>query len=79
MPRSIPRYCFSPSKARRLIDRAGLTITLAAAHLELSTNSVGRWFAPEGGRQAQPTVGNLKRLSLLLGCSPDDLIEVERD
>ena len=79
MPRSIPRYCFSASKARRLIGRAGLTITLAAAHLELSTNSVGRWFAPEGGRRAQPTVGNLKRLSTLLNCGMEDLVEVERE
>ena len=62
-----------------LFCRAGLTVTRTAAHLELGTNGVIRWFALQGGRQTQPTVGNLKRLCILLECSMDELVEVERD
>ncbi len=70
MPRSLPIYMFSPSKARRRIKQAGLTITLAAAHLKLSTNTVGRWFA-ETGLRTQPKIGNCRRLAILLKCRSD--------
>ncbi len=76
MPRSLPMYRFSPSKARRRIEQAGLTITLAAAHLKLSTNTVGRWFA-ETGRRTQPMIGNCRRLAILLKCKMEDLTERE--
>ena len=77
MPRSIAQYQFARTKTRRLIKRAGLTITLAGAHLGLSSNSVGRWFS-EDGHRTQPTINNLRRLAILLGCKMDDLTEVER-
>ncbi|MCZ6573698.1 MAG: helix-turn-helix transcriptional regulator [Planctomycetota bacterium] len=76
MPRSLPIYKFSPSKARRRIEQAGLTITLAAAHLKLSTNTVGRWFT-ETGRRTQPKIGNCRRLATLLKCKMEDLTERE--
>jgi len=76
VPRSLPIYKFSPSKARRRIEQAGLTITLAAAHLKLSTNTVGRWFT-ETGRRTQPKIGNCRRLATLLKCKMEDLTERE--
>ena len=74
MRRSFPRYRFSGAKAARLIERAGLTQVLTSSALEVGTNAVWRWM----NDRAEPTVGNLMRLSLLLECKMEDLVERER-
>ena len=44
MPRTIPRYRFSPDKTKRLIKSAGLTVIATSSRLELQTDSVRRWM-----------------------------------
>ena len=74
---AIPRHIqVQPLQGPAPHRAAGLTITLAAAHLKLSTNTVGRWFA-ETGRRTQPKIGNCRRLAILLKCKMEDLTERE--